>query len=173
MIRRSEDDIREFIDSITMRDTPEPGDERKVREIVESTDFFNDEEADIAVELVQERMSKGRQSGYYFLFAETPSEMAGYVCFGPIGGTESSFDLYWIVVHERYRGMGLGKKLIVLAERTIAGMGGLRVYADTSSREQYRPTRKFYIDAGYSLEAELNDFYAEGDGKSIFVKLLR
>jgi len=41
-----------------------------VRGIVESSGFFSAEEVEIAVQLVQERLTKGIQSGYHFLFAE-------------------------------------------------------------------------------------------------------
>jgi hypothetical protein len=46
------------------------------------------------------------------------------------------------------------------------------VYAETSSRPQYEPTRSFYRACGYRLEARLEDFYAPGDGKVIFLKVL-
>ncbi len=54
----------------------------------------------------------------------------------------------------------------------MAGRGARRIYADTSSRPQYEPTRAFYLACGYTQEALLADFYAAGDGKVIFVKIL-
>jgi len=48
----------------------------------------------------------------------------------------------------------------------------MQVYADTSSRPQYEPTRAFYLSCGYVQEAFLADFYSPGDGKVIFVKPL-
>jgi hypothetical protein len=50
--------------------------------------------------------------------------------------------------------------------------GGARLYAETSSRPQYAPTRAFYRAAGFDPAAELPDFYAPGDGKVVFAKLL-
>jgi hypothetical protein len=47
------------------------------------------------------------------------------------------------------------------------------VYVETSSRDQYEPTRRFYLKCGYRVDAVLEDFYAPGDGKVIFVKALR
>jgi hypothetical protein len=43
---------------------------------------------------------------------------------------------------------------------------------ETSSRPLYEPTRRFYLACGYRLEAQLEDFYAPGDGKVIFLKVL-
>ena len=51
-------------------------------------------------------------------------------------------------------------------------LGGRRVYVDTSSRDQYEPTRAFYRACGYAEVARLDHFYADGDGKVIFVKAL-
>jgi len=58
------------------------------------------------------------------------------------------------------------------SERIMAGRGARLIYADTSSRPQYEPTRAFYLSCGYVQEAFLADFYAPGDGKVIFVKPL-
>lgn len=158
--------------TLTYREEPAPSDLDWVGKIVESTDFFTREERDIALELVAERLAKGENSGYLFLFAEGPQGVVGYSCFGPIMGTVASYDLYWLAVHDRCRGVGIGKRLLALSEKAIARRGGKRIYADTASREQYAPTRAFYLACGYREEARLIDFYAPGDGKVIYVKAL-
>lgn len=159
-------------DAVTFRFDAGPSDPETIRRIVESTGFFNDEEIDVAVELADERLAKGDASGYYFVFAEREGGTVGYACYGPIPGTRSSFDLYWIAVSSDRRGMGLGRMLMERAEAAIRGMGGTRVYIDTSSREQYAPTRGFYESCGYAVEAALTDFYAPGDSKVIYMKKL-
>jgi len=65
---------------------------------VASTGFFNAAEVGIAGELVTERLTKGLRSGYHFVLAERGSRLVGYACYGPIDGTQDSFDLYWIAV---------------------------------------------------------------------------
>ena len=148
-------------------------DENNIRDIVTSTGFFNQEEIDIAVELVTENLQKGEEvSGYHFIFAEIDGKTVGYSCFGPIPATKLSYDLYWIAVHENNRGMGIGKKLLVESEKAIKKMGGQRVYIETSSRAQYDPTRAFYTGCNYETAAILEDFYAPGDSKYIFLKVL-
>jgi GNAT superfamily N-acetyltransferase len=154
------------------REEVTPGDRQAVDRLVRATGFFSEEEIGIAVELVEERLAKGDASGYFFLFAEEGEQLIGYACFGPIPGTLHSFDLYWIAVDPREQGRGIGRKLMVLSEMLMAKRGGTRVYADTSSRPQYDPTRSFYLSCGYLQEAFLTDFYAPGDGKVIFVKRL-
>jgi ribosomal protein S18 acetylase RimI-like enzyme len=157
---------------MTYRESVQPGDADAVREIVTSTGFFWDDEIEIAVELVEERLTNGDDSGYYFIFAEENGEVIGYSCFGPIACTRSSFDLYWIAVRESQRGKGLGKDLLARTERRIQEMGGTRIYVETSSREQYDPTRHFYEKTGYEKDAVIKDFYAPGDHKVLYVKVV-
>ena len=158
---------------IIYREEPKESDLRDVHRIVESTAFFSKVEVEIAVELVRERLELGEESGYYFVFAEKSGKVIGYTCYGPISGTESSFDLYWIAVIEGLHGMGLGKRLMAMTETKIAAMGGGRVYIETSSRAQYDPTRKFYDACGYTHEATLKDFYSAGDSKAIYSKEIK
>ncbi len=156
----------------TYRQEVRPEDLESIGRLVRATGFFSEEEHLIAVELVDERLAKGEASGYFFLFAEEEDRFLGYTCFGPIPGTLHSYDLYWIAVDPKAQGRGLGKRLMAESERLMAERGARRIYADTSSRPQYESTRAFYLACGYIQEALLADFYAPGDGKVIFVKVL-
>jgi ribosomal protein S18 acetylase RimI-like enzyme len=160
------------VSKIQFRETPLAGDVEDIRRIVASTNFFNNEELDIAVELIEERLKKGVKSGYYFLFAEFNNKVVGYVCYGPIDGTVNSYDLYWIAVDNEHRALGIGKELMFKTEQLIKQQGGSRVYVETSSREQYMPTRKFYLGCDYYIEAQLKDFYGPNDDKCMFVKVI-
>ena len=157
---------------MVLREQVTAADQAAVREIVASTGFFHDAEVDVAAELVHERLLKGDASGYFFLFAEIDGQPAGYACYGPIACTIGSYDLYWIAVHNRYRQRGLGRTLLLATERKIAEARGRRIYVETSSREQYQPTRDFYEHFDYRVEAVLPDFYAPGDGKVIYSKVV-
>jgi GNAT superfamily N-acetyltransferase len=160
---------------LSLRGQVRPDDAAAVRRITESSGFFGAQEIDVAVELVQARLSQGPASGYHFLFADAEApigESIGYSCFGPIACTQGSFDLYWIAVHDRYRGIGLGKLLLAESEAVVRRMGGGRIYVETSSRSQYEPTRSFYTRRGYRQVALIPEFYAPGDGKIIYCKEL-
>ena len=159
-------------DELMFRQEARETDAQAVRELTASTGFFTDAESDVAVELVEERLHKGEGSGYYFLFAEHGGRVVGYTCFGPIPCTVSSYDLYWIAVHDAFRGKGIGKILMRKSEETICAMGGQRVYIETSSRQQYDSTRRFYLACNYEEAAFFADFYAPGDGKVVYLKVL-
>ncbi len=147
-------------------------DPMQVRRLVAATGFFNAVEVAVAEELVYERLAKGTESGYSFIFLEFERELAGYTCFGPVPLTASSYDLYWIVVAPEYQGQGLGRILLQETERVAREAGGTRLYADTSGRPQYASTRAFYNRVGFRVEAQLEDFYAPGDAKVIYSKTL-
>ena len=157
---------------IRYRDEVRPDDREAVRTIIASSGFFSSAEVDIAVELVDTRLVQGLPSGYYFLFAEHDNEVIGYTCFGPIPGTLLSYDLYWIAVHPTYQSLGLGTTILVRSEAAISQLGGGRIYIETSSRPLYAPTHAFYRARGYRQEACLEDYYAPGDAKVIYVKVL-
>lgn len=143
-----------------------------VRALVRSTGFFSEEEIRIAEELVELRLERGESSGYHFVFQELEGELVGYTAFGPIPATISSWDLYWIAVDDAHRGRKLGRALLAETEARLRGLGGTRVYADTSGREQYRPTHRFYERCGFTLAASLADYYAPGDAKLTYLKIL-
>ncbi len=156
----------------SFRQEPRSSDPAGVREIVESTGFFRPAEADVAVELVEDRLARGERSGYYFVFADEGGRTIGYACFGPIACTVRSFDLFWIAVRASHQGRGLGRALIARSEAAVAGMGGARIYVETSTLPKYAPTLAFYERCGYRKEAFLEDFYDTGDGKLVYVKVL-
>lgn len=156
---------------IAFRDHARPEDRLAVREIVTSTGFFSGPEVDVAEELVQERLAKGEQSGYFFVFADSPQgRTLGYACYGPTPCTVRTFDLYWVAVHEAMRGRGLGKTLLAEVEERLRGRGGGKLVAETSSREQYAPTRRFYQSCGFIQEARIRDYYAMGEDILYFTK---
>lgn len=145
---------------------------REVAKLVAATRMFSPEEAEIAVELVSERLAKGDASGYHFFILYDHQGWAGYVCYGLIPCTSTSYDLYWIVVDPARQRQGLGRYLVQQAETAALALGGKAMYIDTSGQEKYAPTRQFYGRCGYELAAMLPDFYAPGDAKCIYRRWL-
>jgi GNAT superfamily N-acetyltransferase len=138
--------------------------------LVAATPEFSAEERDVAMELLEERLARGPESGYYFIFAAANQDLIGFAAWGPIPLTESSYDLYWIVVRPDHQGSGVGRELLVRTESAVAKRGGGRVYIETSSRREYERTRNFYVRASYTEIARFEDFYAEHDAKVVYCK---
>lgn len=149
-----------------------PMDAGAVEALVRATGVFSAAEVAIARELVEERMARGAASGYEFLFVEDEAGLLGYACWGPIPCTEGSYDLYWIAVRPERQGGGVGRRILRAAEEEIARAGGMRIYVETSTRAAYDPTRAFYERCGYARAATFDDFYASGDGKAVYLKVV-
>ena len=82
----------------------------------------------------------------------------------------SSFDVYWTAIDSTYHRSGSGRRLLHAAEAVICKAGGRTLIAETSGTPSYEPTRKSYLDMGYTQEASIKEFYTEGDDLAIFVK---
>ncbi len=159
--------------NITFRTTPVKEDINRVIEIVDSTKFFYDHEVKIAAELVEERLAQGESTGYYFVFAEVDGVTVAYSCYGPIIMSKTSFDLYWIATHNDFRGKGIGKQLLEETISEAKKMDCKIIIAETSGLDHYAPTRAFYNNNKFILEAILKDFYDEGDDKLFFTRRIR
>ena len=149
-----------------------PEDRAPLEELLRATGYFKPRELRVALEVIDERLARGKMSDYRFLILEDEGSLIGYACWGPITVSLTSADLYWLAVHPASQRKGLGRTLLEAAEMWMAREGHTRVYLETSLRGQYAPTRAFYLRCGYEIAAELPDFYEPGDGKVIFVKTL-
>jgi ribosomal protein S18 acetylase RimI-like enzyme len=150
-----------------------PSDAGAIERVVRTTGVFSEAEIAIARELVEESLHKGaKASGYYFLIADGPDGIDGYACFGPVPGTVSRWELYWIAVNPLAQRHHLGASLQRAAEKAVAAMGGRWMVAETSTRPDYDMARRFYFAQGYALLAEIPDWHDDGDGLAIFGKRL-
>jgi ribosomal protein S18 acetylase RimI-like enzyme len=86
--------------------------------------------------------------------------------------TESSYDLYWIVVQRDARGRGVAGMLIDYIEQRVSGRGGTGIRIETSQLESYGAARKLYDRHRYEEVGRIPDFYREGDALLTFYKRL-
>jgi len=145
-----------------------------VERLVPATGVFSPAEIAIARELVEENLAKGDESsGYLFLISDGVEGIDGYTCFGPISGTERRYELYWIAVSPKSRGTKLAERLLSATEDAVRELGGPWLFAETSTRADYAPARRFYTSHGYQLLAEIPEWHADGDGLAIYGKKLK
>jgi ribosomal protein S18 acetylase RimI-like enzyme len=157
---------------IRFRTQPKAADAPALRRLVAATGVFYRQERAVALELLEARLERGAKSGYSFVFAERGAELLGYAAWGRTPLTQRTFDLYWIVVAPAAQGQGLGRRLLLAVEQAVGTRGGGNLLIETSSRAAYVRTRRFYREAGYRQVARLQDFYAPGDDKVMFCKVL-
>lgn len=150
-----------------------PEDREIVSSIVRDAGNFNEAEVDCALELIDVYLNDAGQNDYRILVLENDqSFVRAYACWGPTPLTRGTYDLYWIATHSKYRGLGYGQALMREVERCVAGESGRLLVVETSSRESYSNTIRFYRNLGYQQTSGIRDFYDVGDDKIIFVKRL-
>src|ERR1043165_6550477 len=145
------------------------GHRNRIREILDATSVFRDEEVRVALELFAETFSPGHGrapcapgggvANYEFVGSfSREGQLVGYVCYGATPGTDRTYDLYWIAMHPEFQGEGGGSQLLDEVERRLVQREARMLVVETSSRDDYRPTRRFYEKHGYVREATLADF---------------
>lgn len=147
-----------------------PSDREPLKASIESIAAFREEDVAIALELIDDRLDNGEDSDYQFLVAVEGDAALGYVCFGLIPLTVSSFDLYWVVVAPEHQRKGVGARLMTAMAQAVVQQGGRRIYIDTSSSDQYATTRAFYHSQGYAEAARFPDFYRDGEARVVYCR---
>lgn len=160
-----------IMNSLVLRSDVRSKDRDDIRELLVSTGSFKPREIDVAIELIDDKLSK-TNSEYLFIFADMENTPVGYICYGQITMTESNYDIYWIAVRGDLRGEGIGTLLLKEAEKNINFLGGRHIYVETSSSKGYRLTGAFYRKHGYSQVARIPYFFSEDDDKLVFMKTI-
>jgi ribosomal protein S18 acetylase RimI-like enzyme len=146
-------------------------DRAPLESLLSATGAFTAEEIAVAMELIDLGLTPGG-GGYRFTVAEDELGVAGYACFGATPMTDRTFDLYWIAVHPRAQGTGVGQALVAGVEATLRAERGRLLLIETASKPSYARQRSFYARAGYAEVARVADFYCDGDDRVIFAKRL-
>ena len=150
-------------------------DRPRILEILTATARFTSQEIGWAMELVDLAFD-GRKEYEIHVLEEPDSgpsrTVQGYVCFGPTPKSQGVFDLYWIAVDPRQQGQGYGQLLLRFVENEVRRQNGRMLLIETSSKQSYAPTIRFYQRAGYDEISRIKDFYRIEDDKVVFCKHL-
>ena len=143
-----------------------------VLELVAATGAFRSDETDVAREVLDEAIAYGAGGHYQSFAAEAEGRVAGWVCFGPTPCTIGTWDVYWLAVSPLLHGRGIGTRLMDHAHAMIAGRGGRLAIVETSGRPDYERARRFYLACSYREASRLPDFYAPGDDKIVYSRMI-
>jgi GNAT superfamily N-acetyltransferase len=144
-----------------------------IKNILRSTGYFYEFEIDTALEIADDTLAKGiDKSGYYWMKLTDENGMIAFANYGKNAFSTHSWDLYWLAVHQNFRNKKLGTILLDAIESDVRNSGGKILWIETSGRPLYASTESFYRHKGYTLQASLMDFYAYGDPKQIYSKVL-
>ncbi|MEO8035868.1 MAG: GNAT family N-acetyltransferase [Acidobacteriota bacterium] len=155
----------------------EPRDRERIQQILVATAHFTEEEVRCAVELVDSSLEHPDKGDYFVHVLEEPDSgpnraVQGYVCFGPTPLTDGVFDLYWIAVDPNQQGQGFGQVLLKFVENEVRRQRGRMLLIETSGKESYSATLRFYVRSGYDEISRIKDFYRIEDDKVVFCKKL-
>lgn len=145
-------------------------DKPAIMEILKATPEFLSFEVVVAEEVIDAYLDEPGAAGYQVQVAVVDGGVCGYVCYGETPLTEGTWDIYWIAVSTQRQGLGIGRKLMGLAEARIRKGKGRLVLVETASKPLYEKTRRFYHSLDYDVVCMIPDFYAPGDAKIVFWK---
>jgi aminoglycoside 6'-N-acetyltransferase I len=145
-------------------------DVKEIESILKKIPHFNENEVEVAMELINIAASNPDQTDYNVFVYEYEGKAAGYHCTGRRPLTDGVYDLYWIVADPDSGQKGIGRKLLEHAENFVSGKNGRWLLAETSSKDSYAKTRNFYMRNNYTIVSQINDFYTMGDNLIVFGK---
>ncbi|HLJ73721.1 MAG TPA: GNAT family N-acetyltransferase [Thermoanaerobaculia bacterium] len=129
------------------------------------------------MELVDITLDHPERGEYLTYVLEEPDSgprktVQGYLTYGPTPLADGVFDLYWIAVDPKQQGQGFGQVLLRFVENEVRRHRGRMLLIETSSKESYAPTVRFYQRSGYDEISRIKDFYRIEDDKVVFCKKL-
>jgi GNAT superfamily N-acetyltransferase len=147
-------------------------DRDKIEKILVDTDNFNQDEINIAMELIDLYLNVKDQKDYEIFVDADGETVNGYVCIGPRPLTVGTYDLYWIAVNPNVQARGIGSGLIKYIEDYLKGKSARLVLIETSGKPGYEKERKFYEKNKYDKFVEIKDFYNVGDSLVVYGKYI-
>lgn len=142
-----------------------------IRTMVEATGVFRSDEVAVALEVFEDHVAHPG-ADYHGVGAFDDDALVGFTLYGPTPCTAATWDLYWIVVDPGAHRHGVGRTLMRQAERNIRMRRGQLVMVETSSRDDYGPTRAFYESIGYTRAAHIPQYYGPQDDLIVYTKHL-
>ena len=132
-------------------------------------EVFKEEEVAMATQMAHAAVLR---SEYSILAAVEGRRLLGFCIAGQVPLTESTWCLYWLVVHPEFQRRGVAAALHSALERAMRAAGGQRIVCETSVRDSYAPARAFYQSAAYVEYGRVADYYSPGDSCVFFCKVI-
>lgn len=143
-----------------------PEETQLLRCLLEQVKAFRPDEVDCAMEVVEEFHGGDRDYRPFILWEG--DHAAGFLCFGKVPLTRTTYDLYWIAVGPRFRRRGYGSRLMEFFIQSMRRDGGRLGVIETSSLPVYARARDLYLRCGFLEKARLEGYYGEGDDLLIY-----
>ena len=112
------------------------------------------------------------RTGHFWLTDDDNGQIPVRYCEPERMTNQTSKPCNLIAIRPDRQGQGRGATLLRYVEQTLTARGGRILLVETSGLPDFDRTRVFYAKCGYKEEARIRDFYAAGDDKVVFRKVL-
>ena len=103
-------------------------------------------------------------------FTALENEPVGFAYCAPEPVTSGTWNLLMLWTKEGYEGKGFGRSLVSAVEAELKSRDARLLIVETSQLPEFETARAFYEKYGFTFEAEVKNFFAEGDNKLIYTK---
>lgn len=149
-----------------------PDDTTALIAIVDAIGFQPNELEELS-EMLVDYFGSDSDTAYFWLTDDDEND-------GPVGVayceqermTNRTWNLQLIAIRPERQRQGRGATMLRYVEQTLTVRGGRMLMVETSGLPDFEHTRAFYAKCGYEEEARIRDFYAAGDDKVVFRKVL-
>ena len=146
-----------------------PSDLSELKNVLDSIELFPSE---MLEDMVSDYLNNSESEEIWFTKTENNKPISIGYC-APEKLTTGTFNLYALGVRSDLQGKGIGSEMMSYIENELKSLGHRILIVDTSGREGFKLTRKFYENLSYTKEATIRDFWEDGDDKVIYWKRLR
>jgi ribosomal protein S18 acetylase RimI-like enzyme len=134
--------------------------------------MFPATETEALGKVLADYFSGNLDDGHVWITDEEKGELCGVAYYAPDLMADRTWYVYMIAVHPDCQGLGRGTALMRHVENALQTSGQRVLLVETSGLPGYERTRAFYEKCSYEKEARIRDFYAAGDDKIVFRKVL-
>jgi len=149
-----------------------PDDSAAILNLAIEAGMFPAHETDALSNVLADYFNGKLHDGHTWMSDEEAGELRGVVYYAPDVIADRTWYIYMIAVHPKFQGQGHGAALMQYVETTLQRSGQRLLLVETSGLPAYDRTQTFYKKCGYEKEARIRDFYAAGDDKIVFRKVL-
>lgn len=139
----------------------QPGELEVVNKLL--TEYFTDGNSQVS-------LSDSNTQQFWLTNHQNSGEVIGVAYCESERMTDQTWNLKLIAVHPDHQGQGHGGKLLRHVEEMLKACGGRMLLVETLA--SFDLAQAFYRKYGYEEEAHIRDFYAAGDDKVVFRKVL-
>ncbi|MEM7503182.1 MAG: GNAT family N-acetyltransferase [Pseudomonadota bacterium] len=146
---------------------PTSNDLSAIKCVLQDTDLFPPALLD---EMIEPFLNGSESQEQWLVCESDDAGVIGFTYTRPEPFADGAWNLLAIGVRAAQQGKGYGARLLAEVEQALEGERILIV--ETSGSDDFEATRVFYEGCGYTREATIRDYWADGDDKVIYWKSL-